>query len=62
MQDVIDVQARENTPFIEKTVRSVLTELDDEQNLIVESMLSHFKGWKGEFDEESTAATVYSFW
>jgi len=30
MQDLIDIQARENTPFIEKTVRSVLPELDNE--------------------------------
>lgn len=62
MQDVTDIQARENVPIIEQTVRTALPELNDEQNHIVETMLSHFKGWKGTFEEESTAATVYSFW
>ena len=61
--DTVDLMARELMPFIVKIGRkslNLLTDKDMKKN--AEFINNKLNLWRGEMDEMSTGATIYSVW
>ena len=60
-QDDTDVIAREFTPRMIKAARGAVTELEADERASMEAIIGYLEGWDGRFQEESIAATCYSY-
>jgi hypothetical protein len=55
------VIAREFTPKMIQIAKKVASELTGDQRVAMESVFKHLEGWDGRFNEESVAATCFSY-
>ena len=60
-QDYTDVFARSQAPLMIKIAKEAKSALDPDQAKDLEFMINLLDGWTGLMDEQSVAATVYSF-
>ena len=60
-QDVLDVMARRQMPILSKLARETKKELPISLQKSLDEMLLIVDNWDHKFDEESVAATVYTF-
>ena len=60
-QDVLDVMARRQMPILSTLARETKKELPISLQKSLDEMLLIVENWDHKFDEESVAATVYTF-